>query len=63
MSDDVSDDDSIDDETDCDGACVESRENDSDNAEDATWDDYCCNGADASVNRFHWKGQYEVGVT
>jgi len=40
MSDDVSDDDSTDDETDCDGDCVESRKGDSDNAEDATKDNY-----------------------
>jgi hypothetical protein len=61
MSDDVSDDGSIDDETDCVGDCVESKEGDSDNAEDAKSDDYCCNGADATDKCFHWKGQDEVG--
>jgi hypothetical protein len=61
MSDDVSDDGSIYDETDCDGDCVESRESVLEYAEDATSDDYCCNGAEVTDNFFHWKGQDEVG--
>ena len=39
---------------------VESRECDSESAEDARSDN-CCNEMDATENYFHWKGQDEVG--
>jgi len=41
MSDDVSDDDG----TECDGGYVETTEGNSESAEDATSDDYCCTGS------------------
>jgi hypothetical protein len=40
--------------------CVESREGDSESAEDARSDN-CYNEMDATGNCFHWKGQDEVG--
>jgi hypothetical protein len=52
FSDDVSDDYSIDDGTECDGDYVETREGDSESAEDAT--------SDTTHNSFHLKEQDEV---
>jgi hypothetical protein len=48
LSDDVSDDASTDDEKESDGDYVERTEGDSESAEDATWDDYCCNEVDVT---------------
>jgi hypothetical protein len=61
VSDDVSDDDSIDDGTEYDGNYVEPREGDSESAEEATSNDYCCNAMDATESCFHWKGIDVVG--
>jgi hypothetical protein len=47
--------------TECDGDNVESREGDSEDAEDCTSDDNCCNEMGATENCFHWRGQDEVG--
>jgi hypothetical protein len=61
LSDDVSDDDSVDDGTGCDGKYVEPKEGDSESAEEATSDDYCCNEMDVTDSCFHWKGLDAVG--
>ena len=53
---------SIDERTECDGDCVEPRNGDSENAEDATSDDACSNEVDTTGSCFYWKGQGEVGV-
>ena len=59
LYDDVSDDDSIDDGTECDGDYVEKRVGDSERAEGATSDDYCCNAmdVDATDSCLHWRGK------
>jgi 7-cyano-7-deazaguanine synthase in queuosine biosynthesis len=61
LSDDVSDDESTDDETESDGDYVEPREGDSENAEDAAWDDYCCNDVDATDSCFVGKDKTKWG--
>jgi hypothetical protein len=60
-SDYISDDHSTGDGKENDESYVEHRESDSELAEDATWDDYCCIEVDATGNCFHWNGQDEVG--
>ena len=64
LSDDVSDDDSIDDGTDCDGDYVERRVDDSESAEFATSDDYCCNAIDVDTTDkcLHWRGKSYTGI-
>ena len=61
LSDDVIDDDSTDDGTECDGDYVETREGDSESAEDATSEDYCCTEMDVDITLFTGKNQTKCG--
>jgi hypothetical protein len=56
LSDDINDD-----EMKCDGGYVEDTEGDSECAEDATSDDYCCAEVDATESCLHRNSQDEVG--
>jgi hypothetical protein len=57
----VSDDVSIDDDTESDGDYMVPKEGDSESAEDATWDDYCCDDVDATDSCFVGKDKTKCG--